>query len=200
MCICVYIHIHIHIGTFKRQVLSKNKVALDLPTDWFETEWVSGQLLSISASLLEISSGWFSKACVAGAGGTACSHCEMWSPCLDTIKPYFVEEGMDPETVVVELSRRCYTDRLVNHSWTWSVFIGDTMAAFPAIKISFEESGTFFFLPLIVVWEGPSSPLVSPSLRSPLPNFRLFLIPGWGAAAWPRFSFAWNGNEEQMWD
>lgn len=143
---CVYIHI----GTFKRQVLSKNKVALDLPTDWFETEWVSGQLLSISASLLEISSGWFSKACVAGAGGTACSHCEMWSPCLDTIKPYFVEEGMDPETVVVELSRRCYTDRLVNHSWTWSVFIGNTMAAFPAIKISFEESGTFFFSHLLL--------------------------------------------------
>lgn len=90
---CVYIHI----CTFKRQVLSKNEgMALDLPTDWFETEWVSGQLLSISASLLEISSGWFSKVCVAGAGGTACSHCEMSSPCLDTIKPYFVGEGMDP--------------------------------------------------------------------------------------------------------
>lgn len=32
----VYIHImcvYIHIGTFKRQVLSKNEVALDLPTD-----------------------------------------------------------------------------------------------------------------------------------------------------------------------
>lgn len=88
------------------------------------------------------------------AGGTARSHCETASLCLDTVKPYFVEEGMDPETVVAELSRRCYTDackpQLGLQPGPDLFSLGTQWPLSLQLRYLSKNRG-FFFFPLIVV-------------------------------------------------